>query len=283
MPLLRTKLYAPPPRPDRVRRPRLLDRLHAGQAGGHRLALLSAPAGYGKTTLITDWLSESGVPFAWLSLDAGDNDPARFAAYLVAAMETMGGDIGKTATHLAADYQAAPAELLITLLASDLGPAPSPFILVLDDCHVLQAPSIFATLQTLVDHMPPAFHLVLLTRLDPPLSLSRWRARGQITELRADDLRFTADEAAAFLRETMRLDLPADAVRALGARTEGWISGLQLAGLSLQGLPAERAVAFTREFSGSHRYVIDYLVQEVLAQQPPDVREFLCLTAILDR
>lgn len=283
MSLLRTKLYAPPPRPDRVRRPRLLNLLRAGQAGGHRLTLVSAPAGYGKTTLITDWLSESSIPFAWLSLDTGDNDPTRFAAYLLAALESVGGEVGKAAADLAATHQAPPADLLIAALAGDLGPTPAPFILVLDDCHVLRTESIFNTLQALVDHMPQAFHLVLLTRVDPPLTLSRWRARGQMTELRADDLRFTADEAAAFLRETMRLDLPADAAWALGARTEGWISGLQLAGLSLQGLPPERAVEFTREFSGSHRYVIDYLVQEVLAQQPPDVREFLCLTSVLDR
>lgn len=283
MSLLRTKLYAPPPRPDRVRRPRLLDRLRAGPASGHRLTLVSAPAGYGKTTLITDWLSESGIPYAWLSLDAGDNDPARFAAYLLAALESVGGEVGKRACDLAATYQGPPAELLVTTLASDLGPTAAPFILVLDDCHLLRSEQIFITLQALVDHMPPSFHLVLLTRVDPPLTLSRWRARGQMTELRADDLRFTANEAAAFLRESMRLDLPADAVRALGIRTEGWISGLQLAGLSLKGLPPERALEFTREFSGSHRYVIDYLVQEVLAQQPPDVREFLCRTSILDR
>ncbi|MFZ5825353.1 MAG: LuxR C-terminal-related transcriptional regulator [Bacillota bacterium] len=283
MSLLRTKLYAPPPRPDRVRRPRLLDRLHAGIASGHRLTLVSAPAGYGKTTLITDWLSESSIPFAWLSLDAGDSDPARFGTYLLAALEPVGGEVGKIADDLAAAHPLPSAELLVTTLASDLGPTLAPFILVLDDCHALGAQQVFTTLQALVDHMPPAFHLVLSTREDPPLTLSRWRARGQMTELRADDLRFTPGEAAAFLRETMRLDLPASAVQALGARTEGWISGLQLAGLSLQGLPPERAAAFTREFSGSHRYVIDYLMQEVLAQQPPDVREFLCRTSILDR
>lgn len=287
-PLLATKLYSPPPRLDAITRPRLLAHLDAGLHG--RLTLVSAAAGFGKTTLVSAWLAGGAQPAAWLSLDPQDNDLPRFLAYLIAALQTLAGPDGAPlAPHLGDGVLAAlrapsppPPDALLTALVNEIAAIPSAFILVLDDYHVLESPAVDAALGFLLDHMPPAMHLVIATREDPPLPLARLRARGQLCEVRAADLRFTFEEAAAFLNQAMSLPLTPEEVAALEARTEGWISGLQLAAISLQGHP-EDAAAFIRSFTGSHHFVLDYLIEEVLDQQPAAVQHFLLRTAILDR
>lgn len=284
-PILATKLYVPPPGAKRVLRPRLVERLNAGYRSGRapNVTLISAPAGFGKTTLISEWLAAAGLHprTAWLSLDDGDNDPARFLAYLVAAVQTVAPPVGAGVLGALQSPQPPPPEVLLTALLNDLTALPEPLILVLDDYHVIEAPAIDAGLAFLVEHLPPQVHLVLATRADPELPLGRLRARGQLTELREADLRFTPAEAADFLNPVMGLDLGADDIAALEHRTEGWIAGLQLAALSLQGHPD--AHSFITSFSGSHRFVMDYLLEEVLHQQPAAVQNFLLHTSILDR
>jgi LuxR family maltose regulon positive regulatory protein len=283
-PLLTTKLYIPPPRPNLVPRPQLLRQLDEGLRLGHRLTLVSAPAGFGKTTLVTEWICSLTREVAWLSVDEEDNDPRRFFTYLVAALRQIDGQIGHTAHGLLSAPQPPPAESLVTLLLSDLIATVEAFVLVLDDYHLIQAPQIHGALAFLLDHLPRVMHLVLVTRQDPPLPLARLRARGQISEIRERDLRFTAEEAAAFLHQTMGLSLAPEAVQALETRTEGWITGLQLAALALQEDPSPaRAESFVAGFTGDDRYVMDYLVAEVLQRQPLAMREFLRQTAILDR
>ena len=302
-PVLTTKLYAPPLRPNLVPRPRLTQQLAQGLRPGCKLLLVSAPAGFGKTTVVTEWLNQNAEvrsekvegklqPFdpsgfhlspshvVWLSLDEEDNDPVRFLTYLVAALQKLGPAIGQSLRHLP---QMPPAESLTVLLINDLAAVSAPFVLVLDDFHLIRIPLIHDVVNHLVERQPSQMHLVMTSREDPPLPLSRLRVRGQLVELRQGDLRFTAEEATAFLNQSMGLDLTLDAVKALEARTEGWIAGLQLAALSLQGSSPERVVDFIDAFSGSHRYVIDYLVEEVIQQQPEDIRHFLTQTAILDR
>ncbi len=292
-PLLSTKLYIPPAGPNLVPRRRLIQRLQVG----HPLVLLSAPAGFGKTTLLSEWLragdlrARAPVPDAsaaaprvgWLALGEEDNDPARFLAYLVAAIQTAIAEVGHTVQDLLATSSLPPIRSLVTLLINELAAAPQRIILVLDDYHLIQREEVHDAVAFLLDHQPPNLSLVLSTRIDPPLSLPRLRARGQIIELRAEDLRFTAEEAAVFLRQVLGFELDPDLIAALEARTEGWIAGLQLAALSLQNKSAERRTDFVAAFGGSHRHVIDYLAEEVLAQQPGDVRQFLRQTAILDR
>jgi LuxR family maltose regulon positive regulatory protein len=197
-PLLATKLYIPPVRPELVPRPRLIERLNEGLRLGHRLSLVSAPAGSGKTTLVTEWLHSADRPFTWLSLDESDNDPARFLTYLVAALQKVDGDIGQATQDLLQSPQLPPAETLMTALINDMAATPTPFTLVLDDYHVIDDPSILKATGFLLEHQPPQIHLVIATREDLPLSLSRLRARGQMTEIRAHDLRFTIEEAALF-------------------------------------------------------------------------------------
>ncbi|HAJ37921.1 MAG TPA: LuxR family transcriptional regulator [Chloroflexi bacterium] len=279
-PLLATKLYIPPPRPNAVNRPRLLARLHAGLHG--RLTLVSAPAGFGKTTLVCAWVAQCGRPVAWLSLDAGDNDPTRFLAYLTAALQRVAPELGVGVLAALRSPQPPPLEALLTALVNELAALPTPALLVLDDYHVIEAAPVGDALAFLIEHLPPSLHLAIATREDPPLPLARLRARGQLTEVRAADLRFTVDEAAAFLNQAMGLDLSADAIAALETRTEGWIAGLQLAAISMQGHGDDRA-AFIDSFTGSHRFVMDYLVEEVLAQQPVAVQTFLLRTSILER
>lgn len=280
-PLLATKLYIPPVRPELVPRPRLIERLDEGLRLGHRLTLVSAPAGSGKTTLVTEWLHSADRPFTWLSLDEGDNDPLRFLTYLVAALQKVDGDIGQATQDLLQSPQLPPVETLMTALINDMAATPTPFTLVLDDYHVIDDASILKATGFLLEHQPPQMHLVIATREDLPLSLSRLRARGQMTEIRAHDLRFTIEEAALFLNEAMGLDLSDEDVAALEARTEGWIAGLQLAALSMQG--RDDLSGFVAAFSGSHRYILDYLADEVLHQQPEEIRTFLLQTSILDR
>ncbi len=278
-PILATKLYVPPPRPNVVLRPRLIERLNAGL---HRkLTLISAPAGFGKTTLVSAWATGCARPTAWLSLDQGDNDPTRFLTYLVAALQTIAPPMGTGVVGALQSTQPPPAESILTALLNDIATVPNDFVLVLDDYHVIDARPVDSALTFLLEHLPPQAHLVMTTREDPQLPLARLRGRGHLTELRAADLRFTAAEAAEFLKEVMGLDLAAADIAALEDRTEGWIAGLQLAALSLQG--QQDVSGFIRAFAGDHRYIVDYLVDEVLQRQPERVRGFLLQTAILDR
>ena len=277
--LLATKLYVPRTRASLVARPRLFARLDDGE---HTLlTLVCAPAGFGKTTLLADWLRASGRPVAWVGLDRADSDLARFLSYLVGALQMLAPDVGVGLLGLLQAQPTPPTEILLTALLNDLAALPYKSVLVLDDYHVLQAPPIHAALNFLLDHLPPTLQLVLATREDPPLPLSRLRARGQLAEVRAADLHFTPEEAAEFLGTGMGLRLPKGQVAVLVARTEGWAAGLQLAGLALR----DRADpdVFVAAFAGSHRLVADYLASEVIDSQPAATRRFLLLTSVVDR
>jgi len=362
-PLLRTKLHVPPIRPELVPRPRLIERLNAGLLGPsglhkdrslserrftRKLTLISAPAGFGKTTLLSEWIntgarsreygvgegsatpysllptpssllrtpsfplpspsSPSSTPysplstpysllptpsFSWLSLDENDNDPTRFLSYLIAALRTMEarqksaaqqvpvGLIAKEVLSALQSPQPPPTESVLTVLINKISALPDRIVLVLDDYHLIEAQPIHDALTYLLDHLPPQMHLVIATREDPHLPLARLRARGQLTELRATDLRFSSSEAAEFLNQVMGLNLSAEDVAALETRTEGWIAGLHLAAISMQG--HEDVSGFIRSFTGSHRFVMDYLIEDVLENQPESVQTFLLQTAILDR
>src|SRR5918994_274558 len=278
-PILATKLYVPAPQPRVVPRPRLTEPLNEGL---HRkLPLISAPAGFGKTTLLGEWLAGCGRPAAWLSLDEGDNDPTRFLAYLVAALRTVATDIGEGVLGGLQSPQPPPTETILTALLNEINAIPDNFVLVLDDYHLIDARPIDDALAFLLEHLPPRMHLVVATREDPHLPLSRLRVRGQMSELRAAYLRFTPSEAAEFLVGVMGLSLSAEDIAALEDRTEGWIAGLQLAALSMGG--REDVAGFIRAFAGDNRYVVDYLVEEVLQRQPERVRSFLLQTSILER
>jgi LuxR family maltose regulon positive regulatory protein len=279
IPVIATKLYIPALRPNALRRSRLIARLQAEPA--RRLSLIAAPAGFGKTTLLSSWIAEGGPPVAWIALDADDSDPARFLVHLVAALQTIVPTFGSGLEALLQAPQPPPVAPLIPTMLNELAAIPEPYIIVLDDYHLVDAADVDQILAALVDHLPPQLHLVIGTREDPNLPLARLRARGQLTELRAADLRFTPDEAADFLRRVMGLDLSASDVAALEARTEGWIAGLQLAALSLQG--HADPTGFVAAFSGSHRFVLDYLLEEVLHRQPEPIQAFLLQTAILDQ
>lgn len=279
--LVRTKLYVPPVRASLVVRSRLVERLAAGLRSGSKLALLSAPAGSGKTTLASTWLAQCGCPAAWLSLDEADNDPARFMRYLIAALQAVAPQIGEGAQGLLPSSQPPAQELVLAYLVNQLCSLSAHVILVFDDYHLISAAPVHEAVTYLLEHMPVQLHLAILTRTDPPLPLSRLRARGQLTEIRAADLRFTEDEARAFLNDWMSLGLSGEDVDRLVARTEGWIAGLQLAALSVAG--REDVEGFISAFSGSHRYIVDYLVDEVLDRQPDAEREFLLCTSILER
>jgi len=279
-PLLSTKLHQPRLRSRLVSRSHLIERLQQGME--HALTLVSAPAGFGKTTLLAQWLAESGTPVAWLSLELEDNEPVRFFSYLLAALQRLHPQLATVARTLLEVPQPPPLERVLTLLTNDiLTSTTGDFALVLDDYHVIEADAIHHEMSFLLEHLPPQMHLVLATRSDPPLPLVRLRARGQLTEIRAADLRFDANEAATFLHTVMGLDLPAPALAALERRTEGWITGLQFAALSLQG--RTDVSAFIATFTGSHRFVLDYLTEEVLSRQPASVQSFLLSTSILER
>jgi LuxR family maltose regulon positive regulatory protein len=254
------------------------------QGAERRLTLVTAPAGFGKSTLLAEWLATSPAgerATAWVSLDAGDNDPAIFWAYVVAALQTIQAGIGGNALALLSSPQPPPIEPILTSLINELASVERDVTLVLDDLHVIDAQRIHGGLDFLLDHLPPNVHLVIASRADPPLPLARMRARGELTELRAADLRFRPEEAAAFLNGVMGLAIPADEVAALETRTEGWIAGLQLAALSMQG--RADVSGFIAAFAGDDRYIVDYLAEEVLQRQPAGVREFLLATSILDR
>jgi LuxR family maltose regulon positive regulatory protein len=291
--LLQTKLYIPPLRPNLVPRPHLIKRINQGLQLGYKLTLISAPAGFGKTTLVSEWVASCERPAAWLSLDEGDNDPTRFLAYLVAALQTHAANIGEGVLVVLQSPQPPPTDSILTALLNEITTVPDNFVLVLDDYHVIDATPVDAStsvdgaLTFLLEHLPPQMHLVIATREDPSLPLARLRARSQLTELRAADLRFSSSEAAEFLNQAMGLDLSADDIAALEIRTEGWITGLQLAALALQGPISmqghEDASSLIKSFTGSHRFVLDYLIEEVLEQQSESVHSFLLKTAILDR
>ncbi len=302
MPILATKLYIPSPRPNAVLRPRLIERLneglHQNDGFGCKLTLISAPAGFGKTTLVSEWVADGQHPVAWLSLDEGDNDPIRFLTYLVAALQKIAarqspsGNLGEGVLAALQSPQPPPTESILTAVLNDITTLPDKFAFVLDDYHLIDAQSVDDALIFLLEHLPPQMHLVIATREDPPLPLARYRARSQLVELRATDLRFTPAEAAAFFNQVMGLNLSAEEIAALETRTEGWVAGLQLAALALQGLALqgtisvqgdEDATSFIQSFTGSHRFVLDYLVEEVLQQQPESVQTFLLRTSILDR
>ncbi|HLX57356.1 MAG TPA: AAA family ATPase, partial [Ktedonobacteraceae bacterium] len=278
-PILATKLYLPRLRPNVVSRPRLIERLNEGL---HRkLTLIAAPAGFGKTTLLSAWVEGIERPTAWLSLDAGENDPILFLTYLVAALQTIAPTIGEGVLGVLQSSPPPPTEAILVALLNEITRLPDHFVLVLDDYHVIDARPVDVALTYLVEHLPPQMHLVIATREDPQLPLARLRAQGQLTELRATDLRFTAFEAAGFLTQVMGLNLSAADIAALEDRTEGWIAGLQLAALSMQS--HQDVPEFIRAFAGDHRYIVDYLVEEVLQRQPEPVRRFLLQTSILDR
>jgi len=298
--LLTTKLYIPPVRPESVSRLRLVERLKAGL--GRKLTLVSAPAGFGKTTLLSECVRTCGQPVAWVSLDKGDNDPTRFWTYCIAALQTIQADLGEAtlallrSSGITGATPLPPTESLLTGLINEIAEVPQPFTLILDDFHVITAQPVHDGLTFLLDNLPPHMHVVLAGRADPPWPLARLRARGEITELRAQDLRFTSEETADFLNDAMALGLSPQDVAVLEGQTEGWIVGLQMAALAIQtaistqgrrwagaGLPAADVSAFIKGFTGSHRFILDYLVEEVLQRQPENIQTFLLQTSILDR
>ena len=280
-PLLTTKLFFPRPRARLVSRPRLIEWLDAGIR--KPLTLISAPAGYGKTTLIGDWHARLGseYPLAWLSLDPDDNNLARFLTYVSAALETVDSRLPQDLVSQLHLPQLPPMEELVTALINGVNAFSKDFALVLDDCHVITDPVIHAAIVYLLDHLPPKMHLVMLTRSDPPIHLAKLRARDDLAELRADDLRFTNQESTLFLNVVMDLKLSGDNVSALDQRTEGWIVGLQIAALSMQG--KEDTTDFIKAFTGSNRYILDFLSEEVIQRQPESIQTFLLQTSILDR
>ncbi|MCE7985349.1 MAG: hypothetical protein DYG89_29595 [Caldilinea sp. CFX5] len=306
--LLQTKLYIPTPTVPLVARPRLLERLQAMTRA--RLTLVAAPAGFGKTTLVATYIAEphpnppqigeGTVPplsrarlgggdlavsqypnFSWLSLDPGDNEPTRFFLYWIAALQTVAPHCGRQTQLLLLSPQPTPLETMATLLLNEMAALTEPLVLVLDDYHLITNPAIHEALTLIIDRLPATVHLLIISRADPPLPLPRWRVRGQLAEVRAADLRFTPEEAATFLNQVMGLHLTPTDIATLEARTEGWIAALQLAALSMQGQGDVQG--FLRSFTGGQRYVVDYLVDEVLSRQPPAIQHFLLATAILDR
>jgi LuxR family maltose regulon positive regulatory protein len=285
--LLSTKLLAPAARPDGVARNQLTARLSAGVRSGRQLTLVCAPPGFGKTTLIREWIAAAEGPVAWLTADAGDNDPDRFVRYLAATLRQAITRGAEEPADGPLSGMAEPQDRLIALI-NEITASGVEMSFVLDDYHMIHTFAVHDLVAFLLAHQPPNLHLVIGTREDPPLPLARLRARDQITEIRERALRFTAEEAAAFLTQTMRLNLTPATITTLAARTEGWITGLQLAGLAIRQRAGEsgdpRAAAeFAAAFAGDDRYIVDYLMAEVLQRAPATVRDFLRRTAVLDR
>jgi LuxR family maltose regulon positive regulatory protein len=278
-PILSTKMYIPRPRPDLVSRLHLIERLNTGQA--RKLTLLSAPPGFGKTTLLSEWIPQNQNCVTWVSLDAGDNEPTLFWTYIISAVQMLDAHLGERALSILRSSQSISLESVITTLINEIAAFSDRFALVLDDYHVITSEAIHNTIAFLIHHQPLQMHLIISTRTDPPLPLAQLRARGELTELRAGDLRFNSDETTLFLNQIAGLDLTAQDVAALESRTEGWIAGLQLAALSMQGHVDH--TGFIYAFTGSHRFVLDYLSDQVLQQQPEALRFFLLKTSILDR
>jgi LuxR family maltose regulon positive regulatory protein len=277
--LLNTKLNVPPVRPSHVQRIELIQKLNRLQ--DYKLALIVASAGYGKTALVSEWITQSPMKVVWFSIDAGDNDPVRFWDYVIAAIQTAYSDIGEQTLTLLHEPQPLPIETILSSLINELSALPDLLTIVLDDYHVIESPAIHEGLAFLVEHMPSQMRLIMTTRTDPPLSLARMRVRSQLLELRSTDLRFSPVQIATFFTDVMGLTLTTDEVMALDNRVEGWIAGLQLAGLALQGKsnPSE----FITSFAGDHHYVLDYLGDEILDRQPEAIQQFLMQTSILER
>ena len=284
-PLLSTKIHIPPVRSELVPRPRLIDRLSAGL--DRKLTLISAPAGFGKTTLVSAWVHSTDRPVTWISLDEGDNDVVRFLNYLVAAFRQIDGGIGEVVHHLLEAPQLPPVEALLTELINDVVTRSLPLVLVLDAYHAITELGVHAAVDFLLERQPPQMHVVIISCQDPPVSLSRLRGRGQVTEVRQSDLRFTLEEAATFLNQAMGLNLEAPSIAALDAHTEGWIAGLQMAAFALQSRIADggsdSVPRFIDAFSGRHHFILDYLTDEVLRHQPEPIHKFLLRTSILER
>ena len=278
--LLATKLHAPRSRPGLVTRPRLADLLDKGADRG--LVLVAAPAGYGKSVLLSEWARGRAQPVAWLSLDAGDNDPVRFWRHVLAALDLARRGIAERVGPLAGPPPPPAYDALVSALINDVVAEPDlpGMLLVFDDYQLITSETVHASVRFLLEHRPPRLHIVLASRSDPPLGLARFRGQGELGEVRAADLRFTVDEAAELLRQASA-DLDLSAAAALAERTEGWAAGLQLAALSLRGQPD--IARFVAAFTGSHRYILDYLAEEVLERQPEDLREFLLETSVLER
>jgi len=277
--LLTTKLHIPQLSVDLVPRPHLYKRLDEGLT--RKLTLVSAPTGFGKSTLVTGWLSERDHSVAWLSLDQGDNDPVRFWTYLIAAIQTVYPEAGEEARQIVSAFQMRSAEPVAISLINDISQLPHDLILILDDYHIIEVEEVHASLSYLLEHQPQNLHIILITRVDPSISLARLRAQGQLIEIRAEDLQFSTEEAATLLNEKMGLNLKPEHIEALNTHTESWVVGLQLAALSLKGQPSYDA--FIEKFTGGHQFILDYLTEEVLDTLPDALRGFLLRTSILDR
>jgi len=278
-PLLETKLYIPTPPQALVQRLRLIERLNEGMKG--KLVLISAPAGFGKTTLLSDWIQQSKMPVAWFSVDKGNNDPVHFLNYIIAGLQTVDSSIGKAARNLMKSLQLLPIQSILINIINDVVSIKEDFILVLDDYHLVDTQQVHNLITFLLDQLPQQMHLIIATRSDPPLPLSRFRSQNQLIEIRAADLIFTTDETSLFLNEKLSLGLSENDIALLESRTEGWIAGLQLAALSLKG--RKNKSSFINAFKGVDRYIVDYLVEEVLTRQSERIQNFLLQTSILDR
>jgi LuxR family maltose regulon positive regulatory protein len=278
-PVLATKLFIPPVGEKLLRRDRLLKQLHQGNE--QHITLVSAAAGFGKTTIISQWLHECGLPAAWLSLDEEHNDPVRFLLYLICAVQKILPEIGKASVKSLSSSSPPPVKSVLAGIINELSLISQRFILVLDDYHILESESVDAGLSFFLDNQPQCIHLVIVTREDPPLPLTKLRGKGRLNEIRASDLRFFEDETQQLLSGKMGLEISPDNISALTERTEGWIAGLHLAAVSLRG--KKHPEQFVEAFAGSNRYILDYLVEEVLEQQPKHIQEFLLHTSVLNR
>ncbi|UCC17211.1 MAG: hypothetical protein JSU58_01295, partial [Dehalococcoidales bacterium] len=286
MSLLTTKLYVPPIRPRLVSRPRLLDRLD--ESLNNNLILVSAPAGFGKTTLLSEWVRhiQPITRTAWISLDEGENDPVRFWDYYIAGLKTVEPTIGDMALELlhspqTPTSQSLPIESVLTSLINELNSIESNLIIVLDDYHVITSQSVHDGVTFFLDHIPPQIHLIIASRADPPLPLTQYRGRGTMLEIRTDDLRFRFSEATTLLQQLQNMKLSPENVRILNQCTEGWVTGLKMAALSIP--RQENITEFLSTFSSSQRYIMDYLVEEVLKRQTDKIQDFLLKTSILEK
>ncbi len=279
IPLLATKLNIPPPRPRVVLRPRLMGLLDQGLSS--RLVLISAPAGFGKTTLLSHWIQQRGCPAAWISLDRGDNDPVSFLSYLITALQSIQSDIGRAALSMLRSPQPRGLESVLVNLLNEILAVSDDFVLVLDDFHMLDAPAVQGLLAFVLENCPSPLHLVIATRSDPDLPLARLRSQRQLVEIRSRDLMFNTGETTQFFKAVLNLDLPAEDIDILESRTEGWVAGLQLIALLLQ--DRSDVSSFIQDFRSQHRFIGDYLIEEVLNRQSQTIQDFLMTTSILDR
>jgi LuxR family transcriptional regulator, maltose regulon positive regulatory protein len=279
--LLRTKLFVPSLRPNLVPRPRLISRINQDLQLGHKLTLVSAPAGFGKTTLLSHWVNQSQAPCCWYSLDEKDNDFGRFVSYLVKSLQSIEFEVDDQILTLLQSPQTSKIEALLTPIINSISEHDSPFAMVLDDYFLIRENEIHDALTFLLDHLPPNMHLIIATRADPPLHLANMRARGQLTEIRSEHLRFSLAESDLFLKQELAYDLPQSLIRSLVEKTDGWISALQMAIMSLRF--SDNPGEFIQKFAGSHQYVFDYLTEEVLSRQPEATQRFLLQTSVLGR